>query len=434
VSRPASQTVAAEDVIVAVETYADRLHDLLRRRGLGVADATAIVRRSGEDLVEAAVSESPADPLGWWWARALSMGERTRTTATLSSRDEDPVDVALAQLTPPLQLAVLLRDDYDLPLSSVAVALGVGRAVTADRVLQGRLELVAAHDGVPVVDASGHDARDALDPIGLLGVADGTLGPAEAARMRRHLRGCSTCEAIVASSQRGRRLAAALPVKALADEPRDALVQTVRERAAQLLPALADLLTAQQDEDAAASVRSLVSLPVIVVSLACALVLGALTGAVTAPGDSSPRASGPDDGGVSATDTPTGLPTATPTATPTPSATPTARRTTTPSARPTAARTTAPPVVAGPPRISIDPSSGPNNQPVEVTGAGWTAGTNVTVSYVNLLGQTTSSVVVSVESNGTFATTLYCSDPVPGQHTIRASDGVSTASQPYTQR
>jgi hypothetical protein len=91
-------------------------------------------------------------------------------------------------------------------------------------------------------------------------------------------------------------------------------------------------------------------------------------------------------------------------------------------------------VVAGPPAISIDPSSGPNGQSVQVSGTGWQPGTAVTVDYVNLLGQTTSSTLGTVDTRGRFTVTLVCSDPVPGQHTIRASDGTHTASQPYLQR
>ncbi|MDX6274932.1 MAG: hypothetical protein QOJ92_2142 [Frankiales bacterium] len=431
-SRPPSQKVAAEEVVIAVETYSDRLHDLLRRRGLGTADAAAVVTASAEELVEVAATESLQDPLGWWWARALSMGDRKRSVAAPRVRDSDPVDNALGRLAPPLQLAVLLRDDYDLPLPSVAVALGVGRSLAADRVLQGRLQLVAEHDGQPAHGLSGHDTREALDPASLLGVADGVLPPAETARMRRHLHTCTACEAVVTDAQRGRRLAAALPVEALADEPRDALLQRVRERSAELLPALSELMSAQEEEAAEASSRPLVPLPVVLVALAAALVLGAITGAVTAPPDQ--RASAAPD------DVPSGEPGATLTATPTPTPTPTAtatprtRQTSAPPRTATAVPTTAPPVVAGPPRISINPTSGPNNQSVTVSGAGWEPGTSVTVDYVNFLGQSMGSSFGSVGSNGRFVTTLVCSDPVPGRHTIRASDGVSTATQPYNEQ
>jgi hypothetical protein len=417
---------------MAVETYADRLHDLLRRRGLGTADAASVVGSSAEDMVQAAASEPLADPLGWWWARALSLGDRKRSVAAPRVRDNDPVDAALGRLPAPLQLAVLLRDDYDLPLPSVAAALGVGRSLAADRVLQGRLLLVAEHDDVPAADLSGHDAREQLDPVALVGVADGVLAPGDTARMRRHLRTCAACDAVVNVAQRGRRLAAALPVEALADEPRDALLEQVRTRSSELLPALSDLMSAHEEEAAEAGSRPLVPLPVVLVALAAALVLGALTGAVTAPPDQ--RASAAPD--PLASGEPTATLTASPSATPTPTATatPTSRRTTAPPRTATAKPTTAPPVVAGPPAISINPTSGPNNQSVTVSGKGWEPGTAVTVDYVNLLGQATSSSVASVGSNGRFVTTLVCSDPVPGRHTIRASDGVSTASQSYNEQ
>ena len=432
-SRTHVPTVAAEDVVVAVQTYADRLHDLLRRRELGVADATAIVTSSAEAMVDAAAGERAIDPLGWWWSRALSEADRSPTLKRPRVRDSDPVDAALLQLDEPLQLAVLLRDDYDLPLSSVAVALGVGRPVAADRILHGRLALVAAHDGTPLVDLSGHDSREAPDVPGLLGLADGLLTPAEAARTRRHLRGCAACEAVVTAAQRGRRLAAALPVEALADAPRDRLVASVEERAGALLPTLSELLMAQEEQREERA-GPLVPLPVVLVALAVALVLGAITGAATAPSEKRATDAAPAPGATTAGAEATASATPTPSLTATATPTPRPRRTTPPPATATARPTRIGPVVAGPPEISIDPSSGPNNQAVNVTGQGWEPGLSVTIAYVNLLGQTTSSTSAVIDARGRFSAVLVCSDPVPGRHTIRASDGTNTASQSYQQQ
>lgn len=427
-------TVAAEDVITAVETYGDRLNDLLRRRGLGSADAGAVVLRSADELLEAAAADPPADPLGWWWARALSHGNRTRGSGRVRDRTADPVEAAIAQLAAPLQLAVLLRDAYDLPLASVATALGVGHSLTADRVLQGRLLLAAEHDRTEPVAFAPHAERDALDAASLLGLADGTLPSAEGARARRHVRDCSTCTAALESAQRGRRLAAALPVDALDDRTRDELLGRVRERASALLPTLADLLSDREERIAEQTAQRLVPLPLIVVCLAGALVAGALTGAVTAPARGDRSAAGAI--GDQASTQPTA--TAEPTTSPTPTATATPRRTARPTrtalASPTAVATTKPPVVTGPPAITADPSAGPNGQAISVIGTGWVPGTSVTVDYLDSLGNPRSSAIGTVRPDGTFAVTVTATDPLdlPGRHTIRASDGSRTATTTYT--
>lgn len=433
-SRIPLPSVAAEDVIVAVQTYADRLNDLLRRRGLGTADAGAVVVRSSEDLVEIAASDPPADPLGWWWARALSYGDRTRSTGRVRDRTADPVEAALAQLAAPLQLAVLLRDGYDLPLLSAATALGVGGSLTADRVLQGRLQLAATHDGAVPVTFDPHTGRDSIDAATLLGLADGTLPPAESSAARRHLRTCAGCSAVVDAAQRGRRLAAALPVDALADGTRDDLLVRVRDRATAMLPTLTDLLSEHEERLAEQSAERLVPLPLIVVALAGALVAGALTGAATAPTRGSAAASGPDGSQTSAEPTATAEVTATPTPTTTPTPRKTTRPTPTATAAPTTAATRAPPVVTGPAAITANPSSGPTGRAIRVVGTGWVPGTSVTVDYLDSLGTPRSSAIGDVGRDGTFSVTVTANDPLrlPGRHTIRASDGTQTATTTYT--
>lgn len=437
VSRIPLPTVAAEDVITAVETYADRLHDLLRRRGLGVADAGAVVAQSAEDLVDIAAADPPLDPLGWWWARALSRGDRTRNSGGLRDRAADPVDAALSQLPDPLQLAVLLRDDYDLPLVSTATALGVGLSLTADRVLQGRLRLVAEHDSTDPVSLDPHTGREQLDSALLLGLADGTLTPADAARARRHLRSCPTCPDTVETAQRGRRLAAALPVDAMPDAARDELLERVRSRASDVLPALNDLLTERDELMAEQAAERLVPLPLVLVCLAGALVAGALTGAMTAPARGNSAAAGsPDGSDPSATPSVDATATATPTPTVTPTAIRSVRPTRTTTVSPSAKVTTAPPVVTGPASISANPESGPNGQLITVTGTGWVPGTSVTVDYLDSLGNPRSSDIASVQPDGTFTARVTATDTVglPGQHTIRASDGSQTVTTTYTVR
>ena len=85
---------------------------------------------------------------------------------------------------------------------------------------------------------------------------------------------------------------------------------------------------------------------------------------------------------------------------------------------------------AAPLGIVLSPASGPNGTDVTVTGTGFAPGTEVEVVYLDTVGEPTgSSATTTTDAQGAFTTTVTAQDPanLPGRHTVRASDGASTA-------
>ena len=81
--------------------------------------------------------------------------------------------------------------------------------------------------------------------------------------------------------------------------------------------------------------------------------------------------------------------------------------------------------------ITIDPTSGPRGTSITVTGSGWTPGTLVTVRYSGTLAGSGSSS--AVDDSGHFTTSVNANAALPGSYTVTATDGGSTASQPFRQ-
>jgi hypothetical protein len=84
--------------------------------------------------------------------------------------------------------------------------------------------------------------------------------------------------------------------------------------------------------------------------------------------------------------------------------------------------------------ISVTPGSGPNGAVLAVSGTGFTPGADVLVEYLDPTGTPTGSQsVVTADARGRFTGELTAQDPsnLPGEHTIRASDGTQTAETTY---
>jgi hypothetical protein len=278
--------VSAEDFTSAVRVYADRVHDLLRRGGVGSDDAVRIGEAAALDLLRTLVREpdTVGDLAGWWFGRALAAiedssegagagGAIDAASVLAGSSGESGVRAALATLTESEHDAVVLRDAYDLPTSAVAVALGTDEAEARELVTAGRLHLVAAYDDRGVAGLSGHTGRMAVDLVSLGGLADGSLESHRAAPLRRHTGSCAACEDVVETLAKGRRLATGLPIVAMPDDARERLLDLVARKAAKRLPSQARLdAVVAADSDPGPLVPPL--LVVFAVALAVALGLG----------------------------------------------------------------------------------------------------------------------------------------------------------------
>ena len=225
---------------------------------------------------------------------------------------------------------------------------------------------------------------------------------------------------------KGRRLAAGLPVLAMPDEAREAMLQRVTTRAHQVLPTVEQVLLAVEEDD---DDRPAISPLAVVLAIAIALILGVAVAALT-------RA------GTTGSSTPTALPTGVPgpitpsfTVSPTPSvstspsrsvsATPT--RSTTPSASVTATHSS---VVVNP-AVTVSPVQGPQGTSIIVSGTGWQPGDAVTVRYTGPVSSSHTSA--TADARGRFTVTVTASGLVPGDYQIQASGSSGTASASFRQ-
>jgi hypothetical protein len=241
---------------------------------------------------------------------------------------------------------------------------------------------------------------------------------------------CSSCEDVSERLTKARRLVAGLPVLAMPDEAREAMIERVAARAMTVLPSMDEVLLAIEEE---AETRPAVSPLVAIVAVVLALVLGVAVAAVTSseaagnsgltqiPGDT---VTSPESPAFSVPATPakaakSAKPSASASATPTTSASPTA----------TAVATTAPPVADG--VITLSPSSGPRGTRIDVTGTGWAPGVPVTVRYTGTLATSTDSVTPN--KSGTFTAHVTANGALPGTYTVSADNGTQTDSQRFNQ-
>ena len=439
--------VSADDLVAAVRVHADRVHDLLRRSGCGAEEAIEVSESYAFALIDALVNapQTVGDMAGWWFRRALELGRRLGAPAAEPVTDEPvaempasvlsgtPIEVqvraALAALPEQERAAVMLRDGYDLPPEAVAVALARDEPTAATLVATGRLRLASLYDNNRLPDISAHVGRAPAD-LGMLGrLADGSLPGQRSVPLRRHLSACSACEDVVERQAKARRLVAGLPVLAMPDDAREAMLERVAARATAVLPTVDEVLLAIEEEG---DDRPAISPLVAVFAIALALVLGVGLAIVSTSRSSGESAiaepavtSAPESPAFSVSPTPhqrsrSAVPRST---TPSTAAT-------TASAPPTATPTvtSAPPLVA---ELTIDPTSGPRGTRIHITGIGWEPGVPVNIRYTGAL--TTATASTTPTQRGTFSVTLLANGTLPGSYTVSADNGVESASQRFQQ-
>jgi hypothetical protein len=440
VPREVVALVSADDAVAAVRVHADRVHDLLRRSGCGAEESVEVTESYAVGLLDALVNSpgSVGDMAGWWFGRALELGRRLGD-AGAEPTDEEPASVlagttgeaqvraALAALPENERAAVMLRDAYDLPLQAVAVALRRDEPSTAALIGTGRLHLLARYDDRRAPDLAGHSGRTPADLGTLTALADGTLPAARAVPLRRHLSSCSACEDVVDGLAKARRLTAALPIIAMPDEAREAMLERIAVRAAAALPSVEEVLAAVEEDD---ETRPAIAPLAVVLVIVLALVLGVAVAALTRSGSgggasnqlpplATPQSEQPS---FSVSPTVSATPTATATHSTRPTTQPTTRRTTTPHATATQQRVAS---------ITLSPSQGPRGTVITVNGTGWTPGDIVTVVYTGPISQSRQSATVGTD--GSFTATVTANGLVPGDYTLRPTDSDATASASFRQ-
>jgi DNA-directed RNA polymerase specialized sigma24 family protein len=449
VSRDVVALVSADDFVSAVRVYADRVNDLLRRNGVPALEAVEVAETHSLALLDAVVNapETVIDLAGWWFARAIEFTTQGGARTDLELADEAismlagtlgeaEVRAALRALPDAERAAVVLRDGYDLPEQAVGVALRRGADSTAELTAAGRLRLVAAYDDRRIPDLSGHSGRMAVDLVSLSRLADGTLESPRAAPLRRHAASCPACEEVVECLAKGRRLAAGLPIIAMDDDAREALIDRVGARAEAVLPTHEEVLRAvDEDHDPGPAIPPVLALVALI--LATTLGIGI---ALVRHADGSPTAAPtpthtfqpPDDELFTPSVGPVSRrPRHTASAHPSSSATtkPPRRpsRTTGPSSDPT---TKTPPPAIGPAAITLSPAQGRANTTITVTGSGFKPGSLVNLSYA----QGRSNSTAHVDADGNFVGELQANALLPGTKLVTARSGAKTASAQFTQQ
>ncbi len=448
------QRTSAEDLSAAVRVHADRVHDFVRRLGCAPGAASEVVETSALELLRAcerAPSTVP-DLVGWWFGRAWALSTRVAGRepgaplgSGLLASDADQAKVAQALETLPEgeRVGLLVRDSYDLPVASLAVAVGTPADTAMELVGRARLRFLQS-----IGDVLPRTAGHTVDLGGLARLGEGGPVAARDATTRRHAQSCETCGAVLACQERAHLLLAGLTVVALPEADRTALLTRVDAAARATLPTGAALAAAWQDEydDELDERRSAWLIPLLgLLGLFVAIGVGVLVGVMLIRSPSGPRSTGSDvalDPGVLPSVSAPAAPTSQPPPPPSPSPQPqTSVFTVTPSpseqpggSGASPSPTPAPEPARDPLTLTSDPTSGPNGQEVTVSGTGWTPGGQVTLEYLDPLGRPTGSrTTQAIDARGRFTTTISAQDStnLPGRHTIRAADGRNSASVPY---
>lgn len=439
--------VSAEELLAVVESHLDRVHDAVRRLGCDAAAAAEVVETSALDLVDA-VAERPQtvpDAVGWWLAAArrlgLRVGQHTPVGTDplpvgggLLSADDDQLVLseALEELPEPHRAVLLLRDSYDLPVGTLAAALGTDAETAMERLGRARLAFLARADDEPPVPLPAHAGSLAT----LARLADDRPVSGSDATVRRHARSCTECSAVLDAQRRAHLLLAGLTVVALPEPDRAAVLERVTNHAFSSLPVTAELLVPGDDEwDDDDLAERWFSPALALLGLVAAVLLGIGAGVLLDRID-SPRV---DARGaavnvlppVTAPPARSPSPGSAPVASPEPPPIPQVFEIATPTPSPTPPPMTAPPAQ---PTLLVEPASGPNGAVLTVRGTGWEPGGQVELAYLSADGTPTGSVATaSADERGVFQTTLTANDPAgaPGRHLVRADDGTLTATAPY---
>ena len=447
----APAAVTAEQVVAAVRVYADRVHDAVRRLGCDPRAAVEVVETSALDLVEvvAARPETVEDAVGWWFARARALGSRVAAHApdlplgggVLSvDEDQEVLSEALEELPERERVALLLRDSYDLPATSVGAALGTDADGAMEVVGRARLAFLPLVDDEPPPDVPEHQ-RD----LGALArIGQGGQVAARDATNRRHALSCDECRTVADAQQRAHLLLTGLTVVALPETDRIGVLQRVEDQAYLALPTGAALVATEEVEEEWDDDEEprLFSPLLVLMSLVLALLLGVGAGLLlTRAGGvrSLVGGGGQDPSTVRLLSPPPAVP---PMLVSPPAVVAPAPRTTVfviPPPPPPPPPPSPEPVVTADPveepaAVDVEPDSGPNGAELQVTGSGWTPGEQVLVEYIDPTGTPTGSQSVVVpDARGRFVAALTAQDPnnLPGEHTIRASDGEQVAEATY---
>lgn len=440
--RPA---VPAEDLSAVLQVHADRVHDAVRRLGVDAATAVEVVESSALALVDA-VAERPhevTDAVGWWLAaaRRLSRGARAADPdlpigGGLLSSDEDQVVLAEAveALAEDDRLAVLVRDAYRLPWSTVSGALEVSDERAARAVARARLAAVPLLDDEP---APSPQHAERLGELARLG-EPGPVSPRDATA-RRHLPACASCSAVAAAQGRVSLLLSGLAVVALPAEARACLLTHVESEVARRLPTAEALVLTDDElaewEDDGRILSPLLAVAAVLLAVLLGTGLGVLlsrgAGAVLPTAESVLPA-------VTLPPVQTAAPLQLPVDLPPPPPIPTPRTTVffVPSPTPTPSAQPGPdaPEPVQQVQLAVEPGSGPNGATLRVAGRGWEAGSQVLLEYLDVAGRPTGSrATADVDETGAFAASLVALDPtgVPGRHAVRATSGTTSRSAPY---
>ncbi|HVY10947.1 MAG TPA: sigma-70 region 4 domain-containing protein [Mycobacteriales bacterium] len=435
--------VSVDDFVSVVRVYADRVNDLLRRSGVPAPEAVEVCETHAHGLLDAVVNapETVVDLAGWWFGRTIELiGQAVDPTAATGrsesgsvfagSDTEELTRAALAELPDAERLAVVLRDAYDLPSQAVAVALRRDEATVADLIAVGRMHLIAAYDDVRPPDLGGHTGRTTVDLTTLSRYAESTLLPVRATSLRRHLTTCPACDQVVEALARARRLAAGLPIVAMADEDRELLIDEITERAVVVLPSHNAVLRAvDEDHDPSPAVSPLVAAIAVAITLALAIAVAVIShsNSATGPAFGTLPSTGPTVQpafSVEPTRTRHRSASPSPTASPTPS--PTAS---TPSPSPTPSVTATGPPPGSHPAIALSPTSGPEGSPVTVHGSGWPPDDRVTITYAG-----SNAVTARADDTGSFTATVTARSALFGQRRVTATDGSHTVTVFFRQQ
>ena len=466
--------MSAEDLVAAVRVHLDRVHDAVRRSGCGPGEAVEVVRASALDLVEvvAARPETVQDAVGWWFARAGAVGRGPGVPAdpepplgggVLSGDDDQAVlAAALDRLPGRARAALLLRDSYDLPDTSVGAALHTDAAGAMRLVAGARLDFLPLVDGAPSPVVADHQ-RD----VGALArLAEGGPVAARDATVRRHALSCEACRAVSEAQQRAHLLLGGLTVVAVPEADRAGVLATVERAADAALPTAAELSLRAREEvelDREHDERRLFSPLLALLALVLAALVGVGVGLLLSRDDGTTELAGGEGGlpvgtrlaspsplpprstapprtlvapppQTSVFDVPPPPPPPPPSPSPAPSPSLAAAPAAPAPAAPAAAAP-APGAPAASTALSSSPAAGPNGTVLTVTGTGWSPGAGISLDYRDPQGAPTGAAASAVaDAQGRFTARLTAQDPggLPGPHAVRATAGAVTATTTFT--